>query len=68
MKPVTFAIAFILAIVIVIVGTFLYPNILGQAATQGNDFVFGFFLIPFFALLFLGWLGEKIVLKVLKKD
>jgi hypothetical protein len=67
MKGVTFAIAFILTIVLVIGGTLLYPNILGQAATQGNDFVFGFFLIPFFVLLFFCWLGEKLVLKVFKK-
>jgi apolipoprotein N-acyltransferase len=68
MKGVTFAVAFILTVCVVIAGVALYPNILGQAATQNNDFVFAFFLGPFFVLLFLSWLGEKLVLKVLKKE
>jgi hypothetical protein len=68
MKGITFAIAFILTAVIVIVGTLVYPNILGQAATSSNDFVFGFFLGPFCVLLFLGWLGEKLVFKLFKKE
>ena len=67
MKGITFAVAFVLTTCVVIGGVWLYPNILGQAATYGNDFVFGFFLGPFFVLLFFAWIGEKIVLKVWKK-
>jgi hypothetical protein len=67
MKWVTFAIAFIVTICVVIAGVALYPDILGAAATASNDYVFAFFLGPFFVVLFFGWLGEKLVLKVLKK-
>jgi hypothetical protein len=67
MKGVTFAIAFVLTVCIVIAGVALYPNILGAAATAGNDFVFAFFVGPFFVVLFFSWVGEKLVLKVLKK-
>ena len=68
MKGVTFATAFILTICVVIRGVALYPNILGQAATSNNEFVFAFFLGPFCVILLLSWIGEKIVLKVTKKQ
>ncbi len=67
MKGITFAIAFILTACFVIGGVALYPNILGQAAAYNNEFVFGFFLGPFFVLLFFAWIGEKIVLKIRNK-
>ena len=67
MKGITFAIAFILTACFVIAGVVLYPDVLGQAATQNNEFVFGFFLCPFFVVLFFCWLGEKLVLKIFKK-
>ena len=67
MKSITFAVAFILTVCIVIGGVAVYPNILGQAATSNNDFVFAFFLGPFSVLLFFAWVGEKIVLKARKK-
>jgi hypothetical protein len=68
MRGLTFAVAFILTVCVVIAGIARYPNILGQAATQNNDFVFAFFLGPFCILLFLSWLGEKLVLKLLRKE
>jgi hypothetical protein len=68
MKAVTFAVAFILTVCFVIAGIVLFPNILGQAATNNNDLVFAFFLGPFSVLLFFAWVGEKVVLKVLKKE
>ena len=68
MKVVTFAVAFILTVCFVIAGIVLFPNILGQAATNNNDLVFAFFLGPFSVLLFFAWVGEKVVLKVLKKE
>jgi hypothetical protein len=40
---------------------------LGQAAAYDNEFVFGFFLGPFFVLLFFAWIGEKIVFKIRNK-
>ncbi len=67
MKWVTFAVAFVLTICLIIVGVIAYPEVLGQAATSNNEFVFALFLGPFFVLLFLSWLGEKLVLRVLKK-
>ena len=67
MKGITFAIAFILTILIVIVGTVVYPSILGQAAVYNNEYVFGFFLGSFCILLFFGWISEKIVIKIRKK-
>ncbi len=67
MKGITFAIAFVLTACLVIGGVVLYPHILGQAASQNNEFVFGFFLGPFCVLLFFAWVGEKIVLKTRKK-
>jgi uncharacterized membrane protein YqaE (UPF0057 family) len=67
MKGITFAVAFILTVCLVIAGIIMFPDILGQAATQNNEIVFGFFLGPFVVFLFLGWLGEKLVLKVFKK-
>ena len=66
MKGITFAVAFILTIFIVIVGTVIYPNILGQAATYNNEYVFGFFLGSFYILLFFGWISEKVALKIRK--
>jgi hypothetical protein len=67
MKGITFASAFILTILIVIVGAVVYPNILGSAATINNEYVFGFFLVPFCILLFFAWIGEKIILNFWKK-
>lgn len=67
MKPVTFAFAFILTACLVIAGVVMFP-VLGQAATQNNEFVFGFFLGPFVVVLFFSWLGEKLVLKVFKRE
>ena len=67
MKGITFAVAFILTVILVIAGIMLYPDILGQAATSNNEFVFGLFLGPFVVLLFFTWVGEKVVLKVWKK-
>lgn len=67
MKGVTFAVAFILTIILVVFGTILYPETLGQAVTSNNQFVFGFFLGAFFTMLFLAWIGEKIILKLWKK-
>ena len=68
MKGVTFAVAFILTTVLVIAGIMLYPDVLGKAATTNNDFVFELFLGPFVVVLFFAWVGEKIVLKVIKKE
>jgi hypothetical protein len=68
MKPVTFAVAFILTVCLVLAGVVLYPDVLGKAATQNNEIVFGLFLGPFCVLLCLGWIGEKLVLKILKKE
>ncbi len=67
MKWVTFAIAFILTAVLVIVGILIYPEILGQAATVNNDYVFALFLGPFLVVLFFSWLGEKLVLRLINK-
>jgi len=67
MKWVTFAIAFILTAVLVIVGILIYPEILGQAATVNNDYVFALFIGPFFVVLFFSWLGEKLVLRLINK-
>ncbi len=66
MKPATFAIAFILTIVLVIAGVALSP-VLARAATSNNEVVFGFFLGPFFVVLFFCWLGEKLVLRFRKE-
>ncbi len=66
MKPFTFAFAFILTACLVIAGVVLSP-VLAAAATQNNEIVFGFFLGPFVVILALSWLGEKLVLKALKK-
>jgi hypothetical protein len=66
MKPATFATAFILTVCFVIAGVVTYP-VLAQAATQNNEIIFGFFLGPFCAILFFCWIGEKLVLKILKK-
>jgi hypothetical protein len=67
MKGVTFAVAFVLTAILVIVGIMLYPNVLGKAATANNDFVFELFLGPFVVLLFFAWVGEKVVLRIWKK-
>jgi putative effector of murein hydrolase LrgA (UPF0299 family) len=66
MKGITFAAAFILTVCIVIVGTVVYPNYLGQAVTSNNEYVFGFFLGTFLILLFFGWIGEKIARTIRK--
>ncbi len=67
MKALTFAMAFVLTSVLVIAGIMLYPDILGKAATNNNDFVFGLFLGPFFVLLFFAWIGEKVAFKVWRR-
>jgi hypothetical protein len=66
MKGLTFAVAFVLTAGIVIVGTVVYPNVVGQAVTYNNNYVFGFFLATFLSLLVLGWIGEKIARKIRK--
>ncbi len=50
MKGITFAIAFILTTCLVIAGTFVYPEVLGHAATANNEYVFALFLGPFFVV------------------
>jgi hypothetical protein len=67
MKWVTFTVAFVLTVVLVIGGVMIYPEVLGKAATANNDFVFELFLGPFVVLLFFAWVGEKLVLRVWKK-
>ena len=67
MKWVTFTVAFVSTVVLVIGGVMIYPEVLGKAATANNDFVFELFLGPFVVLLFFAWVGEKLVLKVWKK-
>jgi Ni,Fe-hydrogenase I cytochrome b subunit len=67
MRQVTFATAFLLTVCLILAGVVLYPDVLGKAATQNNEIVFGLFLGPFCVFLFLGWLCEKVVLKVSKK-
>ncbi len=52
---------------LVIAGIALYPDVLGRAATNNNDLVFAFFLGPFCVLPFFAWVGEKVVLKVLRR-
>jgi uncharacterized membrane protein len=66
MKSLTFVVAFALTVFIVIVGTVVYPNIIGSAVTFNNNYVFGFFLATFLTLLVLGWIGEKIGRKIRK--
>jgi hypothetical protein len=66
MKGLTFGVAFVLTIIIVIGGALLYPAVMGQAATFNNSYVFSFFLATFLLLLILGWIGEKIVYKTSK--
>ncbi len=68
MKWVTFTVAFVLTVVLVIGGIMAYPEVLGKAATANNDFVFELFLGPFVVLLFFAWVGEKLVLRVWKKE
>lgn len=68
MKPLTFGIVFVLTSCLVIASVAFYPNIWGQVATQNNEIVFGLFLVPFCVLMILGWMGEKLVLKALKKE
>jgi hypothetical protein len=68
MKGITFAVAFILTVVLVVGGIMVYPEVLGKAATANNDFVFELFLGPCLVLLFFAWVGEKVVLKTLKKE
>lgn len=53
--------------ILVVAGIVLYPEVLGQAATNNNDLVFAFFLGPFCVLLFFGWVDEKIVFKLWKR-
>jgi hypothetical protein len=67
MNWVTFAFAFLLTAALVIAGVAVYPEVLGKAATANNDFVFGFFVGPFFIVLFFAWMGEKVVRSLWKK-
>jgi Ni,Fe-hydrogenase I cytochrome b subunit len=67
MKWVTFAVAFLLTVALVIAGVAVYPEVLGKAASANNDYVFAFFLGPFFFVLFFAWMGEKVVLRLWKK-
>jgi hypothetical protein len=56
MKWVTFAVAFLLTVALVIGGVALYPEVLGKATTANNDFVFELFLGPSLLFYFLlGW-------------
>ena len=66
MKGLTVVIAFVLTACVVIVGTVVYPNVIGSAVTYNNDYVFGFFLATFLTLLVLGWIVEKIERKIRK--
>jgi hypothetical protein len=66
-KWVTFAVAFLLTATLVIAGVAVYPEVLGKGATANNDFVFEFFLGHFFVVLFIAWMGEKVVRKLWKK-
>ncbi|MCL2476042.1 hypothetical protein [Candidatus Bathycorpusculum sp.] len=68
MKLLTFSVVFILTVCLVFAGLILFPDILGQAATQNNEIVFGLFLGPFCVLFVLGWLGEKLILKLFQKN
>jgi hypothetical protein len=63
MKGLTFGVAFVLTICIVIVDTWVYPTIVGQAVTFNNNYIFSFFLATFLMLLALGWIGEKSLIK-----
>jgi hypothetical protein len=66
-KWVKFSVTFLLTAASVIAGVAVYPEILGKAASTNNDFVFEFFLDPFFVVLFFGWMGEKVVRSLWKK-
>ncbi len=66
MKGITFGVAFVVTVVLVLVGVVMFP-VLAQAATQNNEIVFGFFLGPFCVVLFFCWMIEKIVLKASRK-
>jgi protein-S-isoprenylcysteine O-methyltransferase Ste14 len=63
MKGLRVAVAFILTVCILVVGTVGYPNVIGSAVTYSNEYVFGFFLAIFLTLV-LGWMGEKITRKI----
>ncbi len=65
MKWITFAVAFVVTICLIIGGVVVSP-VLREAATASNDFVFAFFLGPFVVVLFFAWIGEKVVLKLWK--
>jgi len=67
MKWITFAVAFVVTVGLVIAGVAVYP-LLGYAATVNNDFVFALFLGPFCVVLFFSWMGEKVILKIRKKQ
>jgi hypothetical protein len=67
MKGATFATAFILTIILVVAGVLTFPE-MGQAVTYNNEFVFALFLGPFCVVLFFSWVGEKLVLKLVKKQ
>jgi hypothetical protein len=54
MKGLTFGVAFVLTICLVIAGTWVYPTIVGQAVTFNNNYIFSFFLATFLMLLALG--------------
>ena len=67
MKWVTFAVAFLLTVTLVIAGVLVYSEVLGKAATANNEYFFAFFLGPFFFVLFFAWMGEKLALRLWKK-
>jgi hypothetical protein len=61
MNKVTFAVAFILTIIIILGGTIAYPHVFGTAVSSNTRFVFSFFLGTFVMLVAFGWVFEKIV-------
>jgi len=68
MNLLTVVIVFVLTACLVFAGVILFPDILGPAATQNNEIVFSLFLGPFCVLLALCWLGEKLALKIFRKN
>ena len=67
MKSITFTIEFVLTVCLIIAGVVFYPNILGQAATANNQFVFTLFIVPFCGVLLLAWTCEKIFIRLFKR-
>jgi hypothetical protein len=67
MKSLTFIVAFVATACIVIIGTLVYPSIIGPAVAHNNEYVFGFFLATFMSLLVFTWIREKIARKIRKQ-